>query len=58
MSTIAGGVGIAALTSAAVLWFTAPGAPEPTKTAARVRHSAWSVTPQPNAWGLDVQRAF
>jgi len=60
VSTIATGVGVAGLATAAVLWFTAPKAegPErkPAATARRDRH--WAIAPNRDAWGLEVAGAF
>jgi hypothetical protein len=60
VATIATGVGVAALATAGVLWFTSPRgdqAPTEKARASRPRH-AISVAPASTSWGLEVSGAF
>ncbi len=59
VSTIATGVGAAALITATVLWFTAPKAePVGKRRPASRRELAWHVVPASQHLGLEVQHAF
>jgi hypothetical protein len=60
VATIATGVGVAALATAGVLWFTAPkGNKSPAdKAHSAARRRVVSVGPTSNAWGLEVSGAF
>lgn len=56
VATVATGVGVAALATAAVLWFTAPSSTELVSAPARSR--AWAVGPSTRGWGLEATRTF
>ncbi|HEY3665027.1 MAG TPA: hypothetical protein VGL19_03460 [Polyangiaceae bacterium] len=56
VSTVASGVGLVALATAAVVWFTAPNSSPLKDTAERRAHLA--LGPSPNAWGMEVTGAF
>ncbi|HYP97716.1 MAG TPA: hypothetical protein VER96_03510 [Polyangiaceae bacterium] len=56
-ATVAGGVSVAALATAAVLWFTAPKAERPKDTAAR-RGIHWAFGPNARAWGMELNGEF
>ena len=57
VSTITTGAGVAALATAAILWFTAPKT-ETLAAAKRPARLAWAVAPTPSAWGLEMTHAF
>ena len=57
-STIACGVGIAALGTAAVLWFTAPNKPESPLAARAQPNRRWAIGPSVGSWGIEAQGAF
>jgi hypothetical protein len=59
-ATIATGVGVAALATAGVLWFTAAQGDKAPADSARAgaRRRAFNVAPASNAWGLEVSGAF
>jgi hypothetical protein len=57
VATVAGGVGIAALATAAVLWFTAPTAGRRSESAAR-RGLHWALGPNARAWGMELNGEF
>jgi serine/threonine-protein kinase len=57
-ASIAAGVGVAALTTAAVLWFTAKDTETPPSKAAAPPRRLWAVAPSANSWGLDVTGQF
>lgn len=57
-STIACGVGIAALGAAAVLWFTAPSKPESSKAAGTQPNRHWTIGPSVRSWGIEAKGAF
>ncbi len=57
VATIAAGAGAASLAAAVVLWFTAPHAERPNRDQT-ARAARWSVTPQADRWGVDIQGAF
>jgi hypothetical protein len=56
VATVATGVGIAALATAAVLWFTAP-SNDASANAAPARKK-WALAPKSDAWGLELNGAF
>jgi hypothetical protein len=60
VATIATGVGVAALVTAGVLWFTAPKLErQDAKAATSLRQKrAWAVAPSTRSWGLEVNGAF
>jgi hypothetical protein len=60
VSTVATGVGLAGLATAAVLWFTAPKAQGSERApVARDRHERrWAIAPNQDGWGLEVVGAF
>jgi hypothetical protein len=58
VSTVATGVGIAGLATAAVLWLTAPKAAAAERSALAARDRRWNVAPNRDAWGLEVSGAF
>jgi hypothetical protein len=53
-ATIATGVGVAALTTAAVLWFTG----RDSESVDSAKSQRWLVAPKSSAWGVDVARSF
>ena len=57
VATVATGVGVAALATAAVLWFTAPSSEAPAN-AARPTRKSWALAPKSDAWGLEMSGAF
>jgi len=56
VATVATGVGVAALATAAVLWFTAPTGE--TASSARPARQKWAFSPKSDAWGLEMSGAF
>lgn len=58
VATAATGLGAAAIVTAAVLWFTAPGPASLTARRSPSRRAKWSVAPAPASWGVEVGRAF
>lgn len=59
VATIATGVGVAALVTAGVLWFTAPKAEQaasPSKRSSRA--NTWTVSSKSDAWGMEMSHAF
>jgi hypothetical protein len=57
VATITTSAGVAALATAAILWFTAPKS-EALTAAKRPAQRAWAIQPTPRAWGLEVTHAF
>jgi len=58
VATVVTGVGVAAIATAAVLWFTAPRSERPESSATASRSSSWVVVPTDNSWGIGAQHAF
>jgi hypothetical protein len=58
IATIASGVGLAAVVTAGVLWFTAPRVDKASRHDASRRRYAWSVAPTSSSFGLEVSGAF
>jgi hypothetical protein len=58
VATITTSVGVAALATAAVLWFTAPKAEQLAKRQRKAPRSAWMIAPATAGWGLEAHRAF
>ncbi|HET7545367.1 MAG TPA: hypothetical protein VFK05_36120 [Polyangiaceae bacterium] len=60
VATVATSVGIGALATATLLWFTAPKAraAEPPKSARAPRERRWDIAPHRSAWGVELIGAF
>jgi len=60
VATVATGVGLAALGTATILWFTAPKAQpkEQPKSARAPRERRWGIAPHRSAWGVELVGAF
>jgi hypothetical protein len=58
IATVASGVGLAAVVTAGVLWFTAPRSDNASSRGRAERRYAFSVAPASSRWGLEVNGAF
>ena len=57
VATVATGVGVAALATAAVLWFTAPKSSQ-LGQAPSTPNTAWALAPARSGWGVEASRTF